>query len=150
MRYEQRNRVSSCDLVLTLQTICAVPSQHVVRYVTNSVPAAISNPFNTTVMPVQFRWLLVFILAMNLAAMIVWCVCVKLVAETVQLGQAQLDDCSRISSTPDQLYRHRYFVNGYLLRKLEGWAKADESNLIPTAPPVSVPEVDSGQTSTSK
>jgi hypothetical protein len=46
------------------------PQQDAVRYVTSSAPVAINNPFNTTVMPVQFRWLLVCIMAMNLVAMI--------------------------------------------------------------------------------
>jgi len=39
-----------------------------VRSVTDPVPMAINNPFNTTIMPVSFRWILVSIMASNTAA----------------------------------------------------------------------------------
>lgn len=45
-----------------------------VRWVTKPYPVAIINPFNTTVMPVKFRWILVIIMAANFITITAWCV----------------------------------------------------------------------------
>jgi hypothetical protein len=44
----------------------------VVRWVTQSEPVAINNFWNTTVMPVKFRWQLVSIIAGNVATLVLW------------------------------------------------------------------------------
>lgn len=46
--------------------------QNAVRGVTIPYPVAIRNPFNTTVMPQRFRWILVIIMAANFIAVMVW------------------------------------------------------------------------------
>jgi hypothetical protein len=42
--------------------------QDVVRGVTTYEPLPIQNPFNTTIMPVSFRWILAIIMASNTVA----------------------------------------------------------------------------------
>jgi hypothetical protein len=46
--------------------------QHIVRGVTTPYPVAINNPFNTTVMPLDFRWKLVGIMAANTITIMAW------------------------------------------------------------------------------
>jgi magnesium-transporting ATPase (P-type) len=48
------------------------PLQNVVRGAMSREPIPISNPFNTTVMPVGFRWILVIIMAANLVSVMLW------------------------------------------------------------------------------
>lgn len=47
-------------------------NRNAVRWVTTPYPVAISNPWNTTVMPVEFRWKLVGIMAGNLIVLCLW------------------------------------------------------------------------------
>jgi len=46
--------------------------QNATRWVTSSVPVAINNPFNTTLMPTKFRWILVIIMCANFITITVW------------------------------------------------------------------------------
>jgi hypothetical protein len=46
--------------------------KNAVRWVTTDVPVAINNPFNTTLMPTRFRWILVTIMAANFVTITVW------------------------------------------------------------------------------
>jgi magnesium-transporting ATPase (P-type) len=52
--------------------LCHTFLQHAVRWVTSKYPVAINNPFNTTVMPVEFRWKLVAIMSANLVTILAW------------------------------------------------------------------------------
>ena len=76
MRYVQFLASSCLLLLLTLLTgtsiIAIVVEQNAVRSVTTAYAAAISNPWNTTVMPVEFRWKLVGIMAGNLVVLCLW------------------------------------------------------------------------------
>ncbi|KAI2493674.1 haloacid dehalogenase-like hydrolase [Fragilaria crotonensis] len=47
-------------------------NENAVRGVTETEPVAINNPWNTTVMPVAFRWILVGIMAANVLTLVIW------------------------------------------------------------------------------
>jgi len=46
--------------------------QDAVRWVTTKAAHPMNNPFNTTVMPVEFRWIMVFIMLANLITLCTW------------------------------------------------------------------------------
>jgi predicted P-type ATPase len=73
------NEVSLRELLCTAYRyiLCVLTSlvtvlQDAVRWVTTAYPVAINNPFNTTVMPVGFRWTLVVIMTANLITIMAW------------------------------------------------------------------------------
>lgn len=65
-------------------------NENTTRGVTSDVPVYLNNPFNTTIFPVHFRWILVTIMALNFLTISIW---------------------------------QYFFVNGYLLTRLESSAK---------------------------
>jgi hypothetical protein len=62
-----------CDITLSQQLVFSLRFlKNVVRWVTTSELIPINNPFNTTVMPLSFRFILVVIQIANLVTLIVW------------------------------------------------------------------------------
>jgi cation-transporting ATPase 13A3/4/5 len=47
-------------------------NDHAVRFVTGTEPEAIYNPWNTTVMPMEFRWILFVLMVVNLILVCAW------------------------------------------------------------------------------
>jgi hypothetical protein len=89
-------------------------TQKVVRLVTTKYKEPISNPFNTTVMPLSFRWTLIGIMGFNLLVVLCWYVRVLLMNDFFQKG------CTfALCKEPHRhsFNRQYYFVNGCFLRR---------------------------------